>query len=586
MSTQNPTLARRSDLDALRAVAMLLGIALHATLSFFPAFWVVADRRQDAALGVLFSAIHGFRMPVFFVMSGFFSAMLLHRRGRGALVKHRFRRVFLPLLLGMVTIVPATNWISSIAISSAAHKSGGASATPGVSTIWAAAEAGDLDAIERHLANGAAVNGLDGEIGLTPLHRAALSNHEKAAELLIRRGANVNAVAVDGGTPLHAAAFLGNEEVVTTLVENEANVNAANKRGETPLDNASVDEATTLYFASLLQLPVKESGLGQRKAAIADYLRQKGATAGRKAGLTGLLMELPVFSHLWFLWFLWWLVLGLAAVSALGTRLPTIRLPEWLVLSPARYLWLVPLTMLPQSFMGAGGAMPIFGPDTSSGLLPIPHVLGYYAIFFGFGALYYGFDDRPGRVGKHWWLPLAIALLVVFPLGTALSAGWPATPSIAGIALAPLPRRIVLIGLLAAYPWLMTFGLMGLFRREPVDEISVGLCLLALSRPRAAGHRGPVRGAGLAAPGHREARAHRRGCDFLPVVDIPEHGALHLARALSERAARSARAGWCTLRCRVSLRRPARNVRRWAYSTGNTFDLGQYQAKQWKTRSS
>jgi hypothetical protein len=36
MSTENPALARRSDLDALRAGAMLLGIVLHASLSFFP----------------------------------------------------------------------------------------------------------------------------------------------------------------------------------------------------------------------------------------------------------------------------------------------------------------------------------------------------------------------------------------------------------------------------------------------------------------------------------------------------------------------------------------------------------------------
>ena len=136
-------------------------------------------------------------------------------------------------------------------------------------------------------------------------------------------------------------------------------------------------------------------------------------------------MQMPLFSHLWFLWFLWWLVLGLAAVSALGAWLPSIRLPAWLVLSPARYLWLVPLTMIPQSFMGAGGTYPMFGPDTSTGPLPIPHVLAYYAIFFGFGALYYGFDDRSGRVGKRWWLPLSIALLVVFPLGMALSGGGP-----------------------------------------------------------------------------------------------------------------------------------------------------------------
>jgi hypothetical protein len=450
---------------------MLLGIVLHAALSFFPSFWVVADRRQDAAFGILVSAIHGFRMPVFFVMSGFFSAMLLHRRGCGALVKHRFRRVFLPLLLGMVTVVPATNWISSVAMSSGRRHSGGTSATGAALTIGAAAEAGDLDAIERHLANGAAVNGLDGKLGVTPLHRAVLSNRAEAAELLIRRGADINAIAIDGGTPLHAAAFVGNEDIVATLVEKGANINAVNKRGATPLDNATVDEATTLYFASLLQLPVNEDGLGRRKAAIAEYLRERGATAGRTAGLADLLMQIPLFNHLWFLWFLWWLVLGLAAVSALGARLPTIGLPAWLVVSPARYLWLVPLTMLPQSLMGAGGASPLFGPDTSAGLLPIPHVLGYYAIFFGFGALYYGLDDRSGRVGEHWWLPLAIGLLVVFPLGMAISGRWPAPLTAAGVALDPRTRRILSVGLQAAYPWLMTFGLMGLFRRVcPVES--------------------------------------------------------------------------------------------------------------------
>ena len=153
-------------------------------------------------------------MPLFFVMSGFFSAMLLHRRGRGSLVKHRFRRVFLPLLLGMVTVVPATNWISGIAMSSASGKPGGASPTEEESNIWAAANAGDLDAIERHLASGAAVDGLDAERGGTPLLWAAVADRAEAVELLIRRGADVNAVERDGGTPLHAAAFLGHEKTV------------------------------------------------------------------------------------------------------------------------------------------------------------------------------------------------------------------------------------------------------------------------------------------------------------------------------------------------------------------------------------
>jgi len=467
MNTENHPFARLSDLDALRAVAMLLGIALHAALSFFPSFWIVADRQQNAALGIVVSAVHGFRMPLFFVMSGFFSAMLLHRRGRASLVKHRFFRVFLPLLVGLFTIVPVTNWISGVAMSSASGKTASVSPSGGPSDIWAAADTGDLGAIERHLANGASVNAPDGKFSSTPLEHAAVAGRAEAVELLIRRGADVNAVDRDRGTSLHAAAFLGHEKIVHALVENGAAVNAANVRGETPLGVAIIDEGTTRYFASLLQLELDAKGLGSRKAAIADYLCQHGATAGKTAGVADLLMQMPLFNHLWFLWFLWWLVLGLTAVSALGARLPSIRLPARLVLSPARYLWLVPLTMIPQWFMGAGGESPLFGPDTSAGLLPIPHVLAYYAIFFGFGALHFGFDDQSGRIGERWWLPLSIGLLFVFPIGMALSEGW-LGPHGAGPH--PLPHRVISVFLQSAYPWLMTFGLMGLFRRYCPSE--------------------------------------------------------------------------------------------------------------------
>ena len=431
-------------------------------------------------------------------------------------------------------------------MSSASRKPGGAAPAGEASDIWAAARAGDLGAIERHLASGAAVDGVDPERGGTPLLWAAVTGRAEAIELLIRRGADVNAVDRDGGTALHAAAFLGHEKAVDVLVRNGAKVNATNNRGETPLDGAVLDEGTTRYFASLLQLELNEDGLGRRKAAIAESLRQRGATAGRKSGVADLLMQMPLFNHLWFLWFLWWLVLGYAAVSALGSRLPSIRLPAWLVLSPARYLWLIPLTMIPQWFMGDGGTSPIFGPDTSTGLLPIPHVLAYYAIFFGFGALYFGSDDRSGRVGERWWLPLSIGLLVVLPLGMALAEGWTGPRGRTGSARCRAESSRVVLQ--AAYPWLMTFGLMGLFRRvcpaesptmRYLSDSAYWLYLAHLPLIIAAQYRG----AGLADPGPREVPAHRRGRDLLPAVDVPGPGALHLAGAIPERPAHPARPG-------------------------------------------
>jgi len=87
---------------------MLLGIALHASLAFFPAFWAVQDSKvsQDGFYDELFHAVHGFRMPVFFLLSGFFTTMLWRRRGLGSLVRQRVTRVLIPLAIGAVTIVP------------------------------------------------------------------------------------------------------------------------------------------------------------------------------------------------------------------------------------------------------------------------------------------------------------------------------------------------------------------------------------------------------------------------------------------------------------------------------------------------
>ena len=99
---------RFHELDALRAFAMLSGVVLHASLYLVWKEWpVVADEiSPDLPYDDIVFAIHGFRMPIFFLMSGFFTALLLQRRGKNALVIHRLKRVGLPLLIGMFTIIP------------------------------------------------------------------------------------------------------------------------------------------------------------------------------------------------------------------------------------------------------------------------------------------------------------------------------------------------------------------------------------------------------------------------------------------------------------------------------------------------
>jgi glucan biosynthesis protein C len=89
---------RLHGLDALRGGALLLGVVLHACMSFIPApIWIVADDQQSVGAGVLFFAIHLFRMATFFLLAGLFAHMMLGRRGVGGFLKDRLIRIAMPL---------------------------------------------------------------------------------------------------------------------------------------------------------------------------------------------------------------------------------------------------------------------------------------------------------------------------------------------------------------------------------------------------------------------------------------------------------------------------------------------------------
>jgi len=82
--------------------------------------------------------------------------------------------------------------------------------------------------------------------GSTPLHWAAAFDSEAAAELLIKKGADVNAKADNGSTPLHWAANKNTEAVAKLLVDNSADVNAVTVNGFAPLHWAAYRNATAI----------------------------------------------------------------------------------------------------------------------------------------------------------------------------------------------------------------------------------------------------------------------------------------------------------------------------------------------------
>lgn len=106
---------RLHGLDALRGGALLLGVVLHASLSFFPQqIWIVADDSRSIGAAGLFFAIHLFRMTAFFLIAGLFAHMMLARRGAWGFAKDRAVRITGPLLAFwfpvMAGIVTALVW--------------------------------------------------------------------------------------------------------------------------------------------------------------------------------------------------------------------------------------------------------------------------------------------------------------------------------------------------------------------------------------------------------------------------------------------------------------------------------------------
>ena len=68
---------RLHGLDALRGIALLLGVVLHTLMSFFPVpIWVVVDDQTSPVASTIFFAIHLFRMTTFFLIAGLFAHMM------------------------------------------------------------------------------------------------------------------------------------------------------------------------------------------------------------------------------------------------------------------------------------------------------------------------------------------------------------------------------------------------------------------------------------------------------------------------------------------------------------------------------
>ncbi len=104
---------RIAGFDALRGILMLLGIFVHAALpyqkmDFFPK--PISDTTSSIFWDYLILFIHAFRMPLFFVLAGFFSALIISSKGIKGYIHNRLLRIVVPFIASLIVLMPLINF--------------------------------------------------------------------------------------------------------------------------------------------------------------------------------------------------------------------------------------------------------------------------------------------------------------------------------------------------------------------------------------------------------------------------------------------------------------------------------------------
>jgi fucose 4-O-acetylase-like acetyltransferase len=99
-------------LDNIRYLMVLLVVVLHAACSYsnYTRWWVVDDANSRFFDGLL-RILGVFLMPTLFFIAGYFALPSLHKRKTWFFIKHKFKRLGVPWLIGVILLGPIHKYI-------------------------------------------------------------------------------------------------------------------------------------------------------------------------------------------------------------------------------------------------------------------------------------------------------------------------------------------------------------------------------------------------------------------------------------------------------------------------------------------
>lgn len=114
LNQNSTTPPRRWDIDWLRVLATLAVFLFHCARFFNDEGWHIKNNQLDLSMTIFVNIVSQWLMPLFFILSGSSIYYALLGRRSGGFIRERMTRLLLPLIFGILVLIPPQVYIESV----------------------------------------------------------------------------------------------------------------------------------------------------------------------------------------------------------------------------------------------------------------------------------------------------------------------------------------------------------------------------------------------------------------------------------------------------------------------------------------